>query len=212
MKIPLPENYSYEDVAEVKDGILYVHKFNFEDLMYDLTYVLKDSSKCYYCGKAISRDKSTLDHLYPRDFGGPTIPNNLAICCSSCNNTKTNMTEEQFLYFSSILDVEKQKEFYRDISLHNHIFMKWYGPIIPKEWISEQKAEKITVYFFIGKGVNGKTYKKVEKNYKKYRRIIRPIIVDRNFKLLSGFNVLLFAKNNSIDTLPTIVLENVELD
>lgn len=90
--------------------------------------------------------------------------------------------------------------------------MKWYGPIIPKEWISEQKVEKITVYFFIGKGINGKTYKKVEKNYKKYGRIIRPIIVDKNFKLLAGFNVLLFAKNNSINTLPTIVLENVELD
>ena len=122
------------------------------------------------------------------------------------------MTEEQFVYFFSISDDEKKKEFYRDISLHNHIFMKWYGPIIPKEWISEQKAEKITVYFFMGKGINGKTYKKVEKNYKKYGRIIRPIIVDRNFKLLSSFNVLLFAKNNSIDTLPTIVLENVELD
>lgn len=212
MKIPLPENYFFEDVAEVKDDTLYIHKFNFKELMYDLTYAIKGCSKCYYCGNPISRETSTLDHLYPKDFGGPTIPENLAICCSSCNNKKTNMTEEQFVYFSSILDDEKKKEFYRDISLHNHILMKWYGPIIPKEWISEQKAEKITVYFFMGKGINGKTYKKVEKNYKKYGRIIRPIIVDKNFKLLAGFNVLLFAKNNSIDVLPTIVLENVELD
>ncbi len=212
MKIPLPENYSYKDIAVVKDGILCIHKFYFEDLMYDLTYALKDSSKCYFCGEPISRQRSSLDHLYPRVFGGPTIPNNLAICCSKCNNTKTNMTEEQFIYFSSILDIERQREFYRDISLQNHIFMKWYGSIISKEWISGQKTEKIIVYFIIGKGSNGKSYKKVEKNYKKYRHIIRPIIVDRNFKLLDGFNVLLFAKNNSIDTLPTIILENVELD
>ena len=212
MKISLPENYFFEDIANVKDGILYIHKLGgFEDLMYNLTYAVKDSSKCHYCSTPLSRDKSTLDHMFPRDLGGPTIPNNLCISCMSCNSTKSNMTEEEFIYYSS-LSSEKKEEFYRDIGLQNHILKKWYSPIIPKEWISEEPIEKIIVYFFIGEGIKGKSYKKVEKNYKKFGRIVRPIIVDRNLKLLDGFNVLLFAKNNSILVLPTIILENVELD
>ena len=210
MKIPLPENYSYEDIAEVKDGVLYIHKFGFEELMYDLTYAVKDSSKCYYCSTPLSRDKSTLDHMYPRALGGPTIPNNLCISCTACNNSKTNMTEEEFWFYLSLPE-EKRSEYFRDISLQNHITKKWYGPIIKKEWISQEPIEKIIVYFFIGKGITGKSYKKVEKDYKKFGRIIRPILVDRNFKLLDGFNVLLFAKNNSISILPTIILENVVL-
>lgn len=211
MKISLPKNYTYEDVAEVKEGILYIHKLGkFEDLMYDLTYAIKDSSKCYYCSKPLSRDKSTLDHMFPRDLGGPTLPDNLCISCTNCNNAKSNMTEEQFLLCMSLLESQKE-EFVRDIGLQNHIFKKWYSPVLPKEWISQEPVEKIIVYFFIGQGINGKSYKKVEKNYKKFGRIVRPIIVDRNFKLLDGFNVLLFAKNNSILVLPTIILDNVEL-
>jgi len=211
MKIPLPENYSYEDAAEVKNGILYIHKLGFEDLMYDLTYAIKDSSKCYYCSAPLSRNKSTLDHMYPRNSGGPSIPNNLCISCSDCNSTKSNMTEKQFWFYLSLPE-EKRYEYMRDISLQNHITKKWYGYIIQKDWISQEPIEKIVVYFFMGKGINGKSYKKVEKDYKKFRHIIRPIIVDKNFKLLDGFSVLLFAKNNSIIFLPTIVLENVELN
>lgn len=211
MKISLPENYSYEDIAEVKDGFLYIHKLGgFDNLMYDLTYAIKDCTKCHYCSTPLCRDKSTLDHLYPRDLGGPTLPDNLGISCFKCNNIKNSMTEKEFLFYLSLSEA-KREEFARDISLQNHIMKKWYSPILPKEWISDEPIEKIIVYFFIGKGINGKSYKKVEKNYKKYNRLIRPVIVDKNFKLLDGFNVLLFAKNNGIQIVPTIVLENVEL-
>lgn len=212
MKVSLPENYNYEDIATVKDGILHIHKLGgFDELMYDLTYAIKDSSKCYYCSTPLCREKSTLDHLFPRDSGGPTLPDNLAVTCANCNNTKSNLTEEEFKLYLT-LPQSKRDEFARDISLQNHIHKKWYGSLLPKEWISEEPIEKITVYFFIGKGINGKSYKRVEKNYKKYNRIIRPVVVDRNFKLLDGFNVLLFAKNNNIQIIPTIVLENVELE
>ena len=212
MKISLPQNYSYENIADVKDGILHIHKLvNFEDLMYDLTYAIKDSSKCYYCSTPLSRDTSTLDHMFPKDLGGPTLPDNLCISCTNCNNTKSNMTEKEFIYYLS-LSKENKEIFSRDIGLQNHILKKWYSPIIPREWISEESIDKIIVYFFIGNGINGKSYKKVEKNYKKFGRITRPVIVDKNFKLLDGFNVLLFAKNNSIFVLPTIILENVELE
>lgn len=210
MKIPLPQNYSFKDIAKVKDEILYIYKLGFEDLMYNLTYSIKDSSKCYYCSTPLCRDKATLDHMYPRNLGGPTLPNNLCISCADCNNTKTNMTEQDFWFYLSLSE-EKQDEFIRDVTLKNHINKKWYGPIIEKDWICQEPIEKIIVYFFFGTEIPGKSYKKIEKDYKKYRHIIRPIIVDKHFKLLDGFSVLLFAKNNSISFVPTIVLENVEL-
>ena len=70
-----------------------------------------------------------MDHLYPQDLGGPTIPNNLAPTCSDCNSEKGNLTEKQY----------------------------------------------------------------------------------RNNYLLDGFLVLIFAKNNNLLRVPTIVLENVEV-
>lgn len=211
MKISLPKNYSYEKIAEVKDGILHLHKLYFDNLMFDLTYAQK-APKCHYCGRPISRCQSTLDHLYPKSLGGPTIPDNLAICCPECNLYKSNMTEEQFIHYCSIIDTKKKKEFYEEVSLSNDIFRRFNGPMIPKSWIAEEPIKKITFNFFVSAGINGKGYKKAEKNYKEYGRIDRPLVVDKNFKLLNGIYSFLFAKNNCIDTVPTIVLENVELN
>lgn len=211
MNISLPENYSYKKIGEVKNGILHMHKIFFRDIMFDLTYAQK-APKCHYCGKPISRSKSTIDHLYPRDLGGPTIPDNLAICCPECNMYKANMTETQFIQYSSIRNGKRKKEFFREVSLSNDVFKKRNGPMIPKRWISEESIEKITSDFFVSTGVTAKGYRKAEKNYKEYGRIIRPIIVDKNFKLLDGFYTLLFAQNNSINSLPTVILENLELD
>ena len=211
MKISLPKDYSYKDIAVVKNNVLYIHKLGcFQDLMYDLTYAIKDYSKCYYCSKPLTRKTSTLDHMYPRDFGGPTLPENLAVSCMHCNSAKSNMSEEEFFYYLNLPN-ERKKEYLRDFGVHTHFLKKWYSPVIHKEWISQEPINKIVVYFFLGEGVNGKSYKKVEKAYRKYGRLNRPIIVDRNLKLLDGFNTLLFAKNNSIYVVPTIVLENVEL-
>lgn len=211
MKIPLPESYSFkDDTAFVKDGILYIKKLGcFQDLMYDLTYSLNECKECYYCHKSLSRNRCTLDHLFPIDLGGPTIPNNLVFSCSKCNSTKTNLTESEFLFYLS-LPKERGKEYIHDAVMQRHFVKKWYSPVVPKEWLSKEPIEKISVDVFIGDGVIGKSYKKAEKNYKKYGCLIKPIIVDRNYKLLDGFNTLLFAINNSISSISTIILENVE--
>lgn len=42
-------------------------------------------SSCCYCG---SPGATTLDHLLPRYRGGISEPNNLAPCCSRCNQEK----------------------------------------------------------------------------------------------------------------------------
>lgn len=211
MKISLPQSYKFQDIAQVIDGILYINKLgHFKDLMYDLTYNIKDNTKCYYCGNPLTRKISTLDHIFPKDLGGPTLPINLAISCSSCNNQKSNMTEEEFLFYLSLPE-SKKKDYLQDVFMYKHFVKKWHCPIIPKEWISNQSISKITVLFFIDETIKGKSYRKVSKFYTKYGYLFRPVIVDKNFKLLDGFNTLIFAKNNSILNVPVIILENVEL-
>ena len=56
-----------------------------------------------------------------------------------------------------------------------------------------------------------KKYAEVEKFYETYNRLKKPIIVDRNLKLLGGFISLMFAKEHGIGTVPVIILENVEI-
>ena len=213
MKIPLPESYSYMDIADVTNETLHIHKIGyFQDLMYDLTYALAPVTNCHYCNKPLSRNKSTLDHMYPRYLGGPTIPNNLIVSCMECNSHKSNLNAEEFAFYNSLKNENLKSQYFREITLLKHFQKKWYSPVLPKDWLTDEPVDKIIVYFFIGEGLKGKSYTKIQKTYQKYGHICRPIIVDKNLKLLDGFNVLLFAKNNSITTVPTIILENVELD
>ena len=57
MIIRLPRKFYYTEkknssYAYVQNGILYIKGgVNYEDLMYELTYILKGYDKCYYCGR-----------------------------------------------------------------------------------------------------------------------------------------------------------------
>lgn len=211
MKISLPKNYSFKDLAIVKNGVLYIYKnFNFKDLMYDLTYNVKDNTKCYYCGTPLERCKSSLDHMYPRDSGGPTFPENLCISCTKCNNEKSNMTADEYFYYLS-LPPEKRKEYFNSVRMCKSTMSKWYAPSIPKEWMTEISTFEVDVPNFIEANTQGKSYKRIENFYKKTGRFTKPVIIDRNLRLLDGFNVVLFARNNSIATIPAIILDNVEV-
>ena len=117
MKISLPENYSYNDNdAYVKDGILYITQLeSFRALMYDITYHIRDGTKCHFCSKKVVKKRSaTLDHIIPQDIGGPSIPDNLYVTCPDCNSLKSNMTESEFLYFLTLSE-EKRRIFLKDI-------------------------------------------------------------------------------------------------
>ena len=83
MIIEVPKSYTF-----VKDGdiIAFEEKSvlkmkgrqgKFQDIMYDITYRLKGSNRCYYCVEDVKPNKITLDHVYPQALGGPTIPQNM---------------------------------------------------------------------------------------------------------------------------------------
>jgi len=52
----------------------------------------RDSNKCQYCGGVFDRKDLNLDHVIPRDRGGPTTWENIVCSCIPCNTRKANRT------------------------------------------------------------------------------------------------------------------------
>lgn len=46
--------------------------------------------KCWYCGRSISLESATVDHIIPLSKGGKDHRRNYALACSACNNRKGN--------------------------------------------------------------------------------------------------------------------------
>lgn len=52
---------------------------------------------CFYCHKRVDQERITLDHKIPKSRGGLTVRSNLVLSCKPCNNTKANLTTEEYL-------------------------------------------------------------------------------------------------------------------
>jgi 5-methylcytosine-specific restriction endonuclease McrA len=52
----------------------------------------RDGSRCQYCGRKVSRDEATYDHVVPRARGGITSWDNVVIACFRCNQKKGGRT------------------------------------------------------------------------------------------------------------------------
>src|SRR5581483_651346 len=52
----------------------------------------RDRNMCQYCGKVFDRKDLNLDHVIPRDRGGPTTWENIVCSCIRCNTQKANRT------------------------------------------------------------------------------------------------------------------------
>jgi len=52
----------------------------------------RDRNQCQYCGKVLERKLLNLDHVVPRDRGGPTTWENIVCSCIPCNTRKANRT------------------------------------------------------------------------------------------------------------------------
>lgn len=210
MIIELPKKFNYGSQAKVVDDILKIPSgISVRDFMYKLTIAIK-GKKCWYCGKKLKKEEITMDHLYPQDLGGPTIPNNLAPTCAECNNHKGNLTEQQYRNMVNA-PKSKKKELRSKFIARNEQHKLKKGYYLPKEWITTKKIDNIIVTWFMNEAYIGKKYMKIETFYREYGKLPYPIVVDRNNYLLDGFLVLMFAKNNHISRVPTIVLENVEV-
>ena len=52
----------------------------------------RDRNTCQYCGRSCERKDLNLDHVIPRDRGGPTTWENIVCSCIACNTRKSNRT------------------------------------------------------------------------------------------------------------------------
>ncbi len=55
----------------------------------------RDKNLCQYCGKTFDRRDLNLDHVIPRDRGGPTNWENIVCSCIKCNTQKRNRTPHE---------------------------------------------------------------------------------------------------------------------
>jgi 5-methylcytosine-specific restriction endonuclease McrA len=55
----------------------------------------RDHNTCQYCGKSFDRTDLNLDHVVPRDCGGPTTWENIVCSCIRCNTHKANRTPQE---------------------------------------------------------------------------------------------------------------------
>ena len=55
----------------------------------------RDQNTCQYCGSVFDRKDLNLDHVTPRDRGGPTTWENIVCSCILCNTRKANRTPQE---------------------------------------------------------------------------------------------------------------------
>ncbi len=216
MIIELPAKYEYRGekqklLAEVLNGELIIRgRVPFRKIMYDLTYALKGSEICYYCGRKIPEDKVTLDHKYPKDIGGPTVPDNMEISCEHCNCEKGNMTCAQYREYMA-LDVRGQNKLKRFVSSHRYQMRLSHKYELPAEWITNIELSSIIVEWIFKEQYKGEKYNNIKEFYEKYGCFQKPIVVNNNNYLFDGFTQMVYARDIGLKTVPAIILENVKI-
>ena len=93
---------------------------------------LRDRFECQYCGRKLTSDEMTIDHVVPISKSGKSTWLNMVCCCNSCNLKKSNhslefcgmkLLRKPFIPIASDLRVS-----YVDRILHKA------GRVVPKSW------------------------------------------------------------------------------
>ena len=214
MNIKLPKRFFYTTAKQdrsafVDYGVLYIRGYlNFEDLMYSLTYAYHGYSRCKYCGKVLSPYDCSLDHIYPRSWGGVSIPDNLLPCCKTCNLNKADMSPKQFNHWRNLITNEERKFYYKRCQRDNSKFIAKGNFILPGKWLSQYDISELVDDLDFSCLEPYKT-EKVREYYEANHQFNHPIIVSSDNWLLKGKHILYQAKQVNASSVPAIVLDNV---
>ncbi len=63
---------------------------------------LPDGAVCAYCGRNLTRQNATYDHVIPLSRGGEDSSENLVWCCNQCNRSKGNLLVSEWYDNSNI--------------------------------------------------------------------------------------------------------------
>lgn len=215
MIIELPKKFSYADkktgeiCARVDNSILYINEgIDIEKIMYSLIYSMNETVECYYCKKIITKEKITIDHVYPKSFGGVDITNNFKFACSKCNSEKSDFNNEEYAIYKS-LPKKQRKKFRKTTIRQKEQIRKTVGYDLPEKWVLMKNVFDINV--FEPYRMLGKSYNKVQNQYEQYGTFIKPIVTDRELNLIDGYNTYRYAVKNHITMVPVIICENVKI-
>lgn len=218
MIIELPKSFEYQKGdgwVVVHDGIMEITSmpFRFDEIMYQLVYYQLEQLKerrCYCCGKILKDGELTLDHYYPKNHGGISIPNNLKPCCKACNSMKSDFTLEEFKRLRQIKNKCRREVFKEGATKRNIIEKETRGVLIPRDWYQLEKQIFCFLPIISTNRIRGASYRKTLKDYKKYGRICKPVVISKNRVVLDGFSALIVAGDlEEHPPLPVITLENV---
>ena len=215
MIIELPKKFYYQGndkscFAYVSDGMLKIHgHISFRSLMYSITYALKGDNRCYYCKMPVS--ELTMDHMFPQDLGGPTIPNNLLPACAKCNGEKSNLTYFEYIKYLKKKGSTKKAKYYDKCMAEKEDLKRKKKYQIPDKWIEKKPISKILMTVDTEITTRGNKYAKIHNFYLTYGFFPKTVVVDKNNFLLDGALILFYAKNEGITNVPVIKLENVEV-
>jgi 5-methylcytosine-specific restriction endonuclease McrA len=56
---------------------------------------IRDDFRCQFCGRRLSADELTIDHVIPRAQGGRSTWENVVSACEPCNHSKGNRTPHE---------------------------------------------------------------------------------------------------------------------
>jgi len=65
----------------------------------------KTGACCYYCGKLLTIESYTVDHLTPLSRGGDNNLDNSVPACIQCNAQKSNLTETEYINSKALQQV-----------------------------------------------------------------------------------------------------------
>lgn len=199
MLINIPNGFDFTFVrggrvrAFVDNGKLYIDSrcISWDDLMYAFVYDTKDTRICPYCGKPITGNTLTIDHMWPKSFGGVSIPDNMLPCHYYCNHRKSDLSAEEFRKFQK-LSGKDSNNFKTEVIRGKNKKRYIKGFLLPDDWVTYCYPNDLNIreyyknldLFSLNK--SRKFIKNLE-YIRKYRHLKRPIIVDANFWILDGY-------------------------
>ena len=214
MNIILPKRFYYTEkksrnVAYIENGKLYIDgSVNYESIMYSLAYSIYGYNRCFYCGVELNATNRTLDHMFPRMWGGISIPNNLRPCCKKCNiKQKHDMTYNQYKNWLKLRSDKERAKYYEHAISSNMERLRKGKIILPKQWLTQYDITNLLRHMDL------RRIKKDDQNVKMWfdqsHTYCKPIIVSSDGWMYKGAHILYHARNHGITKVPAVVLDNV---
>lgn len=203
IRLPEPRLFKNWKGVNIENTNLYLNRSaNFESVMKRIVYS-NYGKVCPYCGKKMRR--TTIDHKYPRHYGGPSIPDNMVVCCPECNSEKGDLTSEQFLKYMELSILEKDA-FRKECIRSTEELIKQVGYILPQEWIDITDMKKIKGIKKFENTMHDST--KIKNYFREFGNLCTPFVISSNYYPLTNEQLLTWLSKKS-KIVSAIRLENV---